>query len=85
MDLNHQLTQNLKTVIRQASLTLLCCFDSRVIQSKNPVFPSGSHVVARSGWTSHSISDGTDLVPIMPEWPQDVPLSLALGTVGMPG
>lgn len=56
-----------------------------VIQSKNPVFPSGSHVVARSGWTSHSISDGTDLVPIMPEWPQDVPLSLALGTVGMPG
>lgn len=58
---------------------------AKVIQSKNPAFPLGSHVVSRSGWRTHSLSDGTDLVPIMSEWPQDLPLSLALGTVGMPG
>lgn len=58
---------------------------AKVIQSKNPAFPLGSHVVSRSGWRTHSLSDGTDLVPIMSEWPQNLPLSLALGTVGMPG
>lgn len=58
---------------------------AKVIQSKNPSFPLGSHVVSRSGWRTHSLSDGTDLIPIMSEWPQDLPLSLALGTVGMPG
>ncbi|XP_020495978.1 prostaglandin reductase 1 [Labrus bergylta] len=58
---------------------------AKVIQSKNPAFPVGSHVVSRSGWRTHSVSDGTDLVPVMPEWPQDVSLSLALGSIGMPG
>uniref|UniRef100_A0A8C6UFZ4 Prostaglandin reductase 1 n=1 Tax=Neogobius melanostomus TaxID=47308 RepID=A0A8C6UFZ4_9GOBI len=58
---------------------------AKVIQSKNPTFHLGSHVVSRSGWRSHSLSDGSDLIPIMSEWPQDLPLSLALGTVGMPG
>lgn len=58
---------------------------AKVIQSKNPAFPLGSHVVSRSGWRTHSLSDGTDLISIMSEWPQDLPLSLALGTVGMPG
>uniref|UniRef100_A0A665UZS4 Prostaglandin reductase 1 n=1 Tax=Echeneis naucrates TaxID=173247 RepID=A0A665UZS4_ECHNA len=57
----------------------------RVIQSNNPAFPVGSHVVGRCGWRTHTVSDGTDLIPIMPEWPQDISLSLALGTVGMPG
>lgn len=58
---------------------------AKVIQSKNPTFPLGSHVLSRCGWRTHSLSDGTDLVSIMSEWPQDLPLSLALGTVGMPG
>uniref|UniRef100_UPI0037E702BB prostaglandin reductase 1-like n=1 Tax=Semicossyphus pulcher TaxID=241346 RepID=UPI0037E702BB len=58
---------------------------AKVIQSKNPAFPVGSHVVGRSGWRTHSVSDGTDLVPVMPEWPQDVSLSMALGVIGMPG
>uniref|UniRef100_A0A4W6BQU9 Prostaglandin reductase 1 n=1 Tax=Lates calcarifer TaxID=8187 RepID=A0A4W6BQU9_LATCA len=57
----------------------------RVIQSNNPAFPVGSHVVGRCGWRTHTISDGTDLIPIMPDWPQDISLSLALGTIGMPG
>ncbi|XP_040039016.2 prostaglandin reductase 1 [Gasterosteus aculeatus] len=58
---------------------------AKVIQSKNLAFPVGSHVVGRCGWRSHTVCDGKDLVPIMPGWPQDVSLSLALGAIGMPG
>nr|XP_040039016.1 prostaglandin reductase 1-like [Gasterosteus aculeatus aculeatus] len=58
---------------------------AKVIQSKNPAFPVGSHVVGQCGWRSHTVCDGKDLVPIMPGWPQDVSLSLALGAIGMPG
>ncbi|KAM9425581.1 prostaglandin reductase 1 isoform 1-T2 [Pholidichthys leucotaenia] len=58
---------------------------AKVIQSKNPAFPEGSHVVSHSGWRTHSVCDGKDLIPIMSEWPEGVPLSLALGVIGMPG
>nr|XP_046236515.1 prostaglandin reductase 1-like [Scatophagus argus]XP_046236516.1 prostaglandin reductase 1-like [Scatophagus argus]XP_046236517.1 prostaglandin reductase 1-like [Scatophagus argus] len=58
---------------------------AKVIQSKNPAFPVGSHVVGDCGWRTHTISDGKDLLPLMSEWPKDVSLSLALGTIGMPG
>ncbi|TNM93584.1 hypothetical protein fugu_001760 [Takifugu bimaculatus] len=58
---------------------------AKVIQSKNNTFPVGTHVVARCGWRTHVVCNGTDLVHILPNWPEDVPLSLALGTIGMPG
>ncbi|XP_072232185.1 prostaglandin reductase 1-like [Leuresthes tenuis] len=58
---------------------------AKVIQSKNPAFPVGSHVVGNCGWRSHVLSDGTGLIPLMSDWPKDVSLSLALGTIGMPG
>ncbi|KAM4536828.1 prostaglandin reductase 1-like [Odontesthes bonariensis] len=58
---------------------------AKVIQSKNPAFPVGSHVVSDCGWRSHALSDGTGLIPVMSDWPKDVSLSLALGTIGMPG
>ncbi|XP_068584321.1 prostaglandin reductase 1-like [Cebidichthys violaceus] len=58
---------------------------AKVIQSNNPAFPVGSHVVGRCGWRSHAVCDGKDLVPIMADWPKDVSLSLALGGIGMPG
>uniref|UniRef100_A0A3B3C803 Prostaglandin reductase 1 n=1 Tax=Oryzias melastigma TaxID=30732 RepID=A0A3B3C803_ORYME len=58
---------------------------AKVIQSKNSTFPVGSHVVTSCGWTTHSISDGKELTPVMADWPKDVPLSLALGAIGMPG
>lgn len=61
------------------------CFFCRVIQSNNPAIPVGSCVAGRCGWRTHTVSDGTDLTPIMPDWPKDVSLSLALGTIGMPG
>uniref|UniRef100_A0A2I3T143 15-oxoprostaglandin 13-reductase n=1 Tax=Pan troglodytes TaxID=9598 RepID=A0A2I3T143_PANTR len=36
-------------------------------------------------WTAHSIADGKDLEKLRTEWPDTVPLSLALGTVSMTG
>ncbi|XP_029311231.1 prostaglandin reductase 1-like [Cottoperca gobio] len=44
---------------------------TRVIQSNYPAFPVGSHVIGRCGWRTHTVCDGTDLIPIMPDWPQD--------------
>ncbi|XP_077445477.1 prostaglandin reductase 1-like [Stigmatopora argus] len=58
---------------------------AKVVRSNNKDFPVGAHVVGRGGWRTHAISDGSDLVPVMPDWPADVSLSLALGAVGMPG
>ncbi|XP_030636237.1 prostaglandin reductase 1-like isoform X2 [Chanos chanos] len=58
---------------------------AKVIQSKNSAFPVGCHVVSQCGWRTHSVSDGTGLTRVLSDWPQDVPLSLALGAIGMPG
>lgn len=62
-----------------------CALSFRVVESKNSAFPMGTIVVAPSGWTTHSISDGEKLEKVLAEWPDTLPLSLALGTVGMPG
>lgn len=58
---------------------------ARVIQSLNPAFPVGSNVVASSGWRTRSISDGKGLTLMLADWPKDVPLSLGVGAIGMPG
>ncbi|KAJ3585314.1 hypothetical protein NHX12_014035 [Muraenolepis orangiensis] len=58
---------------------------AKVIQSNNPAFAVGSHVVGHCGWRTHTVCDATGLVPVMEEWPEDVSLSLALGAIGMPG
>ncbi|XP_033645603.1 prostaglandin reductase 1-like [Asterias rubens] len=57
---------------------------ARVIESKNDKFPVGTNVCTRAGWVTHSVSDGEGLIKI-PPYPAGVPLSLALGTIGMPG
>lgn len=58
---------------------------ARVVESKNSAFPIGTIVLAYSGWTTHSISDGKELEKMPAEWPDTLPLSLMLGTVGMTG
>lgn len=58
---------------------------AKVIKSNNPSFPVGCHVVGRSGWRTHTLSDGSDLTKILDDWPHDVSLSHALGAIGMPG
>uniref|UniRef100_A0A2K6MD68 Alcohol dehydrogenase-like C-terminal domain-containing protein n=1 Tax=Rhinopithecus bieti TaxID=61621 RepID=A0A2K6MD68_RHIBE len=56
-----------------------------VVESKNADLPKGTIVLTSPGWTTHSISDGKDLEKLLTEWPDTIPVSLALGTVGMPG
>ncbi|CAJ0950582.1 unnamed protein product [Ranitomeya imitator] len=57
----------------------------RVLESNNTTFPAGSYVLSNAGWTTHSISQGKDLTPLLANWPDHIPKSLALGTIGMPG
>lgn len=58
---------------------------AKVIRSKNASFSEGAFVVSRSGWRTHTVSDGTGVKLLIPDWPADVSLSLALGAIGMPG
>lgn len=58
---------------------------ARVVESKNSALPIGTIVLASSGWTTHSISDGKKLEKMPSEWPDTLPLSLRLGTIGMTG
>ncbi|XP_052007130.1 prostaglandin reductase 1-like isoform X2 [Xyrauchen texanus] len=58
---------------------------AKVIQSNNPSFPVGCHVLSRCGWRTQTVSDGSDITRVLADWPQDVPLSHALGAIGMPG
>ncbi|MCI4377180.1 hypothetical protein PGIGA_G00200880 [Pangasianodon gigas] len=63
---------------------------AKVLQSRNPAFPVGCYVVAPCGWRTHSVTNGKaifslEMTRVLPDWPQDVPLSLAVGALGMPG
>lgn len=58
---------------------------ARIVESKNPAFAVGAFVVANSGWRTHFISDGRGLNLLPSSWPESLPKSLALGTIGMPG
>ncbi|PCR93480.1 NADP-dependent oxidoreductase [Pseudomonas fluorescens] len=55
---------------------------SRVEQSRHPKFQVGDLVVGATGWQSHSISDGRNIIPIPSGLPSP---SMALGVLGMPG
>ncbi len=55
-----------------------------VIESRNPEYQPGDHVVGRLGWQSHAISDGSDLdFKITPR--DRIPLSAYLGACGSNG
>lgn len=36
-----------------------------ILESRNPAYPVGSHIVGRTAWESHSIADGSDLMTII--------------------
>jgi NADPH-dependent curcumin reductase CurA len=55
---------------------------SRVEDSRHPKFHKGDLVVGATGWQSHSISDGRNIIPIPAGLPSP---SMALGVLGMPG
>ena len=55
-----------------------------IVESRNPDFPVGTHVVGRLGWQTFVVSDGTDLDFVVE--PRDgVPLSAYLGACGSTG
>ncbi|XP_075707766.1 prostaglandin reductase 1-like isoform X2 [Rhinoderma darwinii] len=58
---------------------------ARVTESKNSAFPVGGYYVGNAGWTTHFISDGKGIDPLLPEWPESLQRSLAIGLVGFPG
>ncbi|MEO7350783.1 MAG: NADP-dependent oxidoreductase, partial [Marmoricola sp.] len=53
-----------------------------VEESRNPDFATGDMVLSYSGWQTHAISDGGGLRKLDPS---AVPVSTALGVLGMPG
>jgi NADPH-dependent curcumin reductase len=55
---------------------------NEVIASNNPNFAKGDIVLARAGWQTHALSDGTGLRKIDPKL---APISTAIGVLGMPG
>ncbi|KAG2466372.1 IDH3B dehydrogenase, partial [Polypterus senegalus] len=58
---------------------------ARVVESKNADFPVGSYVISNCGWRTHSISNGKNLDMLLSDWPENIPKSLAVGMIGMPG
>ncbi|CAG9865277.1 unnamed protein product [Phyllotreta striolata] len=63
---------------------------AKILESKNPKFPAGRHIVGEFGWRTHTVSNGKPLSTGVPTaWliPDigDLPKSLALGVLGMPG
>src|SRR3979411_1290221 len=55
---------------------------SEVVASNNPAFAKGDIVLSRAGWQTHALSDGKGLTKIDPKL---VPISTAVGVLGMPG
>jgi hypothetical protein len=53
-----------------------------VTESRNPKFKAGDIVVGSAGWQQYGLSDGKELRKVAR---RNFPLSLYLGTVGMPG
>ncbi|XP_049764673.1 prostaglandin reductase 1-like [Schistocerca cancellata] len=63
---------------------------ARIVESKSPQFPVGRYVVGSWGWRDRTVvnvaAKGDEVQPLMPV-PDigDLPLSLSLGVLGMPG
>lgn len=60
-----------------------------MIDSKNDIFPIGSNVYGQFGWRTHTIfnpKDNKEIVGpyVLPDFGKH-PISLGLGTLGMPG
>lgn len=53
-----------------------------VVESRNPGFAAGDHVVGMLGWQLYGVSDGRSLMKVDTS---RIPLSAYLGAVGMPG
>ncbi|CAG9789180.1 unnamed protein product [Diatraea saccharalis] len=61
----------------------------KIIESKNSDFPVDTHVVSHSGWRDYVVLDGSEdeMFAMRPYKPEigNLPLSLSVGVLGMPG
>jgi NADPH-dependent curcumin reductase CurA len=55
---------------------------SQVVESRNPDFTTGDFVTGYDGWQTYGISNGKELRKLDPK---AVPISTAIGVLGMPG
>jgi NADPH-dependent curcumin reductase len=55
---------------------------SEVVESRNPDFKKGDFVIGYDGWQQYGVSNGKDLRTLDPK---AVPISTAIGVLGMPG
>ena len=55
---------------------------SEVVESRNPDFKPGDFVTGYDGWQQYGVSNGKDLRTLDPK---PVPISTAIGVLGMPG
>jgi hypothetical protein len=55
---------------------------SEVVESRNPGFKKGDFVTAYDGWQAYGVSNGKELRTLDPK---AVPISTAIGVLGMPG
>lgn len=73
-------------------ITMIGSQVAKIIESKNPAWPVGKRIVANIGWRTHTILDPAKFESeIISQKPYiipdlgDLPPSLALGILGMPG
>eukprot|EP00057_Strongylocentrotus_purpuratus_P017258 XP_011671732.1 PREDICTED: prostaglandin reductase 1-like [Strongylocentrotus purpuratus] len=57
---------------------------AKVIESRNADFPVGTWALPLTGWTTHSVSDGKNLMKA-PPLPEEIPRSYTIGSLGMTG
>jgi hypothetical protein len=55
---------------------------SQVVESQNPSFITGDFVTGYDGWQAYAVSNGKELRKLDPK---GVPISTAIGVLGMPG
>jgi hypothetical protein len=55
---------------------------SQVVESQNPSFTTGDFVTGYDGWQAYAVSNGKELRKLDPK---AVPISTAIGVLGMPG
>lgn len=71
-------------------ITMIGSQVAKITQSKNKNFPVGQYVVGDFGWRTHTISDGKSVskdarAPYLIPDIGNLPISLTLGVLGMPG
>uniref|UniRef100_A0A673JP55 Prostaglandin reductase 1 n=1 Tax=Sinocyclocheilus rhinocerous TaxID=307959 RepID=A0A673JP55_9TELE len=87
---NFELREEVLPELQDGDVLVEAVYLTNILNSKDPAFPEGCYVVANCGWRTHTVTKakgpaGPILARIVSEWPSDISMSLALGSLGMPG